>query len=176
MAVIIERINRRRPFISPLTHAAVHAAAAACSCCVAHCFVAHPVGQPCFPASTPCQVVREHYLRDDIYSGTPLDPTCPAEAWKLSGEAPHYLVVDTNVVLHQAGGHACRRTLPCAGQSIMLYTHLRGWAPVGSSLARISRDGSQPVLPLVAGRRRPPSPTPSPPPRWTCWSTLPSAT
>ncbi|EFN55177.1 hypothetical protein CHLNCDRAFT_35599 [Chlorella variabilis] len=47
------------------------------------------------------KVVREHYLRDDIYSGTPLDPECPPEAYKLSGDAPHYLLVDTNVVLHQ---------------------------------------------------------------------------
>ncbi|KAL4428262.1 hypothetical protein ABPG75_002351 [Micractinium tetrahymenae] len=47
------------------------------------------------------KVVREHYLRDDIYSGTPLDPECPPEACKLSGEAPHYLLVDTNVALHQ---------------------------------------------------------------------------
>ncbi|KAL4433106.1 hypothetical protein ABPG77_006533 [Micractinium sp. CCAP 211/92] len=47
------------------------------------------------------KVVREHYLRDDIYSGSPLDPACPPEACKLSGEAPHYLLVDTNVALHQ---------------------------------------------------------------------------
>lgn len=47
------------------------------------------------------KVVREHYLRDDIYSGSPLDPACPPEACKLSGDAPHYLLVDTNVALHQ---------------------------------------------------------------------------
>lgn len=47
------------------------------------------------------KVVREHYLRDDIYSGSPLDPDCPAESVKLSGEAAHYLIVDTNVALHQ---------------------------------------------------------------------------
>ncbi|KAI3428619.1 hypothetical protein D9Q98_007442 [Chlorella vulgaris] len=47
------------------------------------------------------KVVREHYLRDDIYSGTPLDRECPPDCYKLSGEAAHYLLVDTNVVLHQ---------------------------------------------------------------------------
>ena len=47
------------------------------------------------------QVVREHYLRDDIYSGSPLDPQCDPESHKLSGEAPHYLIVDTNIALHQ---------------------------------------------------------------------------
>lgn len=52
------------------------------------------------------QVVREHYLRDDIYSGTPLDRECPPDCYKLSGEAAHYLLVDTNVVLHQVGGRA----------------------------------------------------------------------
>ena len=52
----------------------------------------------------PPQVVREHYLRDDIYSGSPLDPECPPESCKLSGEASHYLLVDTNVVLHQVCG------------------------------------------------------------------------
>ena len=59
----------------------------------------------CAAANTVCcplpQVVREHYLRDDIYSGSPLDPDCPPDAYKLSSEAPHYLIVDTNVALHQ---------------------------------------------------------------------------
>lgn len=34
-------------------------------------------------------------------SGTALDPTCDQESVTLSSEAKHYLVVDTNVVLHQ---------------------------------------------------------------------------
>jgi exosome complex exonuclease DIS3/RRP44 len=55
------------------------------------------------------QVVREHYLRDDIYSGSPLDPECPPEAAKLSGEAPHYLLIDTNVALHQVAAAAASR-------------------------------------------------------------------
>lgn len=47
------------------------------------------------------RVVREHYVRDDIESGSPLDPQCGPENVKLSADANHYLVVDTNVVLHQ---------------------------------------------------------------------------
>ncbi|DBA70092.1 TPA: hypothetical protein ACH3X2_012255 [Trebouxia sp. C0005] len=47
------------------------------------------------------KVVREHYLRDDIYSGSPLDPECDQDAVKLSASAPHYLIVDTNIVLQQ---------------------------------------------------------------------------
>lgn len=47
------------------------------------------------------KVVREHYLRDDIYSGSPLDPECIASAVKLSDSASHYLLIDTNVALHQ---------------------------------------------------------------------------
>jgi hypothetical protein len=49
------------------------------------------------------QVVREHYLRDDIQSGTPLDPACPADSHKLSASAQHYLVIDTNIALQQVG-------------------------------------------------------------------------
>ncbi len=47
------------------------------------------------------QVEREHYLRDDISSGSPLDPACDAAAVKLSTDAKHYLIVDTNIVLQQ---------------------------------------------------------------------------
>jgi exosome complex exonuclease DIS3/RRP44 len=47
------------------------------------------------------QVVREHYLRDDIYSGSPLDPQCDPSAHKLAPDAAHYLMLDTNVALHQ---------------------------------------------------------------------------
>ena len=54
-----------------------------------------------FPPATHEQVVREHYLRDDIYSGSPLDPECDPASHKLSSEAPHYLIVDTNIALHQ---------------------------------------------------------------------------
>ena len=47
------------------------------------------------------QVRREHYLRDDISSGTPLDPASDPAANKLAPDARHYLVVDTNVALSQ---------------------------------------------------------------------------
>ncbi len=52
------------------------------------------------------KVVREHYLRDDIYSGSPLDPECDQDAAKLSASAPHYLIVDTNIVLQQVNDTA----------------------------------------------------------------------
>lgn len=47
------------------------------------------------------KVVREHYLRDDIWSGSPLDAECDQDAVKLSASAAHYLIVDTNIVLQQ---------------------------------------------------------------------------
>ncbi|GAX77417.1 hypothetical protein CEUSTIGMA_g4862.t1 [Chlamydomonas eustigma] len=47
------------------------------------------------------KVVREHYLRDDIWSGSPLDPECDPSSHKLSTSAKHYLLIDTNVALHQ---------------------------------------------------------------------------
>jgi len=34
-------------------------------------------------------------------SGSPLDPECPPEAVKLAADAAAYLVIDTNVALHQ---------------------------------------------------------------------------
>ena len=43
----------------------------------------------------------EHYLRDDIYSGSYLDPSCPDASKTLSADAKRYLVLDTNIVLHQ---------------------------------------------------------------------------
>ena len=57
------------------------------------------------------QVVREHYLRDDIWSGSPLDPECDPSAVKLAPDAQHYLAVDTNVVLSQVGSATqCHRS------------------------------------------------------------------
>ena len=68
-----------------------------------------------------CQVVREHYLRDDIQSGTPLDPSCPKDAHKLSKDAPHYLVVDTNIALQQviAPHTAIEQTVLAADQGCL---------------------------------------------------------
>ncbi|GJN09217.1 hypothetical protein PR202_ga27201 [Eleusine coracana subsp. coracana] len=48
------------------------------------------------------KIVREHYLRDDIYCGAISCSACDdAAERKLSADAAAILVVDTNVVLHQ---------------------------------------------------------------------------
>lgn len=47
------------------------------------------------------KVVREHYLRDDIWCGSVLCKQCQQTEHKLTDEAKEYLVIDTNVVLHQ---------------------------------------------------------------------------
>lgn len=56
------------------------------------------------------KIVREHYLRDDIWCGSELCTECKQESTVLQKDAyiesnlctyPHYLIPDTNVVLHQ---------------------------------------------------------------------------
>lgn len=56
------------------------------------------------------KVVREHYLRDDIWCGSEACSECKQESTVLQRDAciesnlcsyPHYLLPDTNVVLHQ---------------------------------------------------------------------------
>ncbi|XP_069000611.1 exosome complex exonuclease RRP44 [Embiotoca jacksoni] len=56
------------------------------------------------------KIVREHYLRDDIWCGCECCTDCKQEATVLQKDAriesdlcsyPHYLIPDTNVVLHQ---------------------------------------------------------------------------
>ncbi|CAL5368992.1 unnamed protein product [Camellia sinensis] len=47
------------------------------------------------------KVVREHYLRDDIYCGAPFCNACDSESARLSSSAPTILIFDTNVVLNQ---------------------------------------------------------------------------
>lgn len=58
------------------------------------------------------KVVREHYLRDDIWCGSAACTKCPIDKPVLEKEPvpeventlcsyPHYLLLDTNVVLHQ---------------------------------------------------------------------------
>jgi hypothetical protein len=51
------------------------------------------------------KVVREHYLRDDIYVGCSLaseEHRGPDQStWKLDPSAAKYVVIDTNVALHQ---------------------------------------------------------------------------
>ncbi|CAN6481552.1 unnamed protein product [Victoria cruziana] len=47
------------------------------------------------------KVVREHYLRDDIYCGVKVCKTCDSSAAVLSSSDSPVLVVDTNVILNQ---------------------------------------------------------------------------
>ncbi|XP_068183620.1 exosome complex exonuclease RRP44 [Antennarius striatus] len=56
------------------------------------------------------KIVREHYLRDDIWCGSEVCDECKQESTVLQRDAcmesnlcsfPHYLIPDTNVVLHQ---------------------------------------------------------------------------
>ncbi|KAM3863248.1 exosome complex exonuclease RRP44 isoform 1-T1 [Diretmus argenteus] len=56
------------------------------------------------------KIVREHYLRDDIWCGSEVCTDCKQESTVLQRDAcmesnlcafPHYLIPDTNVVLHQ---------------------------------------------------------------------------
>nr|XP_057914484.1 exosome complex exonuclease RRP44 [Doryrhamphus excisus] len=56
------------------------------------------------------KIVREHYLRDDIWCGSEVCNECQQESSVLQRDAciesnlcsfPHYLIPDTNVVLHQ---------------------------------------------------------------------------
>ena len=56
------------------------------------------------------KIVREHYLRDDIWCGSEVCTECKQESTVLRTDAniesnlcvfPHYLLPDTNVVLHQ---------------------------------------------------------------------------
>lgn len=47
------------------------------------------------------KVVREHYLRHDIYCGTPVCKVCDTSQARLSASASTILILDTNVVLNQ---------------------------------------------------------------------------
>ena len=65
------------------------------------------------------KVVREHYLRDDLSCGSLLCGVCPNLSpaklcVKQNAESsivpkPHYLVIDTNVALHQVISTAIRQ-------------------------------------------------------------------
>lgn len=46
-------------------------------------------------------MVREHYLRDDIYCGAPFCNVCDVSGARLSSTASRILIVDTNIVLNQ---------------------------------------------------------------------------
>lgn len=58
------------------------------------------------------KIVREHYLRDDVWCGSASCSVCTQSTFSLSPcsslistsglfRYPYYLVVDTNIVLHQ---------------------------------------------------------------------------
>jgi exosome complex exonuclease DIS3/RRP44 len=48
------------------------------------------------------KIVREHYLRDDIYCGSMMCRKCGQQEFKLTQpESGHYLILDTNVILQQ---------------------------------------------------------------------------
>ena len=73
-------------------------------------------------------MVREHYLRDDIWSGSPLDPESDPAANKLSADPREYLVVDTNVVLQQVLQGLCsaefrERGAVCSCSSTFVHSH-----------------------------------------------------
>ncbi|KAK4409529.1 Exosome complex exonuclease RRP44A [Sesamum angolense] len=53
------------------------------------------------PAFCIGSVVREHYLRDDIYCGAPFCKVCDVAAARLGSSTSTIIIVDTNVVLHQ---------------------------------------------------------------------------
>lgn len=64
------------------------------------------------------KIVREHYLRDDIGCGAPACSACggahagpalepqPCDPESSLCPRPHYLLPDTNVLLHQVGAWA----------------------------------------------------------------------
>lgn len=68
------------------------------------------------------KVVREHYLRDDIWSGSPLDAECDQDAVKLSASAAHYLIVDTNIVIQQVMIMSRMCAALCVGQLKKCFT------------------------------------------------------
>ena len=80
------------------------------------------------------KIVREHYLRDDIWSGTthiPLTDTEPCkeknflETNPLSRSSlcryPHYLLPDTNVILHQVKIKSNKEFMKSPARSILRF-------------------------------------------------------
>ncbi len=47
------------------------------------------------------KVVKEHYLRDDLTCGLQNCTTCNNSEYSLLQDAKQFLIVDTNVVIHQ---------------------------------------------------------------------------
>ena len=69
------------------------------------------------------KVVREHYLRDDLSCGSTLCSSCPhlteAKLGKLQAAEStlvpnaHYLVIDTNIALHQVSNLSLYYSVIC---------------------------------------------------------------
>lgn len=68
------------------------------------------------------KIVREHYLRDDIWCGSEFCVECKHDSTVLQKEAviesdlcsfPHYIIPDTNVILHQVLQSSCVRVSVC---------------------------------------------------------------
>lgn len=68
-------------------------------------------------------MVREHYLRDDLWCGSILCRECgeenaaSLESTPVSSSSlcdfPHYIVIDTNIVLHQVSRNSVQSEAPC---------------------------------------------------------------
>ena len=74
------------------------------------------------------KIVREHYLRDDIWCGSSVCDNCEQDKTVLEElpdpisslcKSPHYIIPDTNVVLHQVRRLADRGIL--CGEAIHTY-------------------------------------------------------
>eukprot|EP00741_Cyanophora_paradoxa_P002860 tig00000640_g2776.t1 len=68
------------------------------------------------------KVVREHYLRDDIYCGVQGCSDCKNETPKLNATANAYVLLDTNVIIHQMD---VVENLPAGTNVIVLQTVLQ---------------------------------------------------
>ena len=77
------------------------------------------------------KVVREHYLRDDLSCGSTLCQVCPNLSPAKLGDMqkaesalvpnPHYLVIDTNVALHQVNIPSMRAIV---GIKVYIYMYI----------------------------------------------------
>jgi hypothetical protein len=65
-------------------------------------------------------------------SGSPLDAGCDPSAHKLAPDAKHYLVIDTNVALHQVRGSSSSST--AAALMVRLYHQCHQPAPLGPAV------------------------------------------
>lgn len=86
------------------------------------------------------KIVREHYLRDDIWCGSENCTECKQESAVLQRDAciestlcsyPHYLIPDTNVVLHQV-----KKSVPSPSVYQILYNETKRLCDVISSFTK----------------------------------------